>query len=447
MPRRSGVAPLRRYKGFALTRALELPENIVYRPVDGRHLFIAPEGPSWIVADDVGALVLMPLHQGRTLLEAMDFAVAHMGVKPKEARAGMRALLAEIQAKHFFRGLPPIEPSPSKAKAVLHLFLTRRCNLRCIHCYVSGGEPLANELTTAEWKGVIDQFTDSYGHGIVTFSGGEPLCCQDFSEIAEYAKGKGHELCLFTNGTLIEDMETAQHLASLVDNIQLSLDAASPEVCAKVRGYGVFERVMAAIDLFKTLGKKLDLAFVVLPDNLEDLRANLVPLVRSVDYHGISINLDDQVTPTGRAAAFPAEYFQMETEARFAVNQLFQELREAGWTQPAPQSINRGLHHCGIGIGFTVDANGDIYPCPIPVCKYGNTRQDDVPSLIARMARLQGETLVTKMPTCAACEVRYVCNGMCRIMNYKDTGDFLTPLCDDGHKMRTYRRMIDMVRV
>lgn len=93
----------------------------------------------------------------------------------------------------------------------LHYFceVTRRCNLRCAMCqYIRWFDRhppedlLARELTTDEWKRVIDQ-TGRFG--LVTFTGGEPFVRPDFLKILAYASAK-HSTHVITNGTrLTED--------------------------------------------------------------------------------------------------------------------------------------------------------------------------------------------------------------------------------------------------
>ena len=62
------------------------------------------------------------------------------------------------------------------------LELTYRCNLNCPYCYV-GCERNKNELTTKEWKKVIDQLPF---YSIATLVGGEPLLRKDFIDILKY---------------------------------------------------------------------------------------------------------------------------------------------------------------------------------------------------------------------------------------------------------------------
>jgi len=81
--------------------------------------------------------------------------------------------------------------------------VTRRCNLRCIHCYAHATEAAdADELTTGQGKALLDDLA-AFGVPVVLFSGGEPLVRKDLPELAAYAVAKGMRAVISTNGTLI----------------------------------------------------------------------------------------------------------------------------------------------------------------------------------------------------------------------------------------------------
>ena len=82
--------------------------------------------------------------------------------------------------------------------------ITRRCNLRCVHCRSSSeleakGHP---DFPIEEAYRVIDDIV-SYAQPVVVLSGGEPLLRKDVFEIARYGTDKGLRMCLATNGTLV----------------------------------------------------------------------------------------------------------------------------------------------------------------------------------------------------------------------------------------------------
>ncbi|MGD9096805.1 MAG: radical SAM protein, partial [Desulfobacterales bacterium] len=88
-------------------------------------------------------------------------------------------------------------------KPVVVWNMTRRCNLKCVHCYAQAkDQAFDNELTTAEGKALIDDLA-RFGSPVMLFSGGEPLMRPDLPEMAEYAVSKGMRAVISTNGTLI----------------------------------------------------------------------------------------------------------------------------------------------------------------------------------------------------------------------------------------------------
>lgn len=87
--------------------------------------------------------------------------------------------------------------------------ITKRCNLKCIHCYSDSlDKDYQGELTTKEAKAVVDNLA-VFGVPVIIFSGGDPLLRNDIFEIAKYAGSKGIRCALSTNGVLI-DKKTAQ---------------------------------------------------------------------------------------------------------------------------------------------------------------------------------------------------------------------------------------------
>lgn len=62
------------------------------------------------------------------------------------------------------------------------------CNQNCIHCYAAGQElSEQNELTTDEWKKIIDKCREACIPQI-TFTGGEPTMREDLVELIEYSQ-------------------------------------------------------------------------------------------------------------------------------------------------------------------------------------------------------------------------------------------------------------------
>ena len=87
-------------------------------------------------------------------------------------------------------------------KPVVVWNMTRRCNLKCVHCYAQAVDPDGkDEISTEQGKAIISDLA-AYGAPVMLFSGGEPLVRQDLPELASYATEKGMRAVISTNGTL-----------------------------------------------------------------------------------------------------------------------------------------------------------------------------------------------------------------------------------------------------
>lgn len=83
----------------------------------------------------------------------------------------------------------------------------------------------------------------------ITSSGGEPMIREDFFDIASFLRENYTGIItLSTNGTLITKDNVAK-LCDLVDQIDISIDGIDEESCAKIRGRGVFGKVLNSVDL------------------------------------------------------------------------------------------------------------------------------------------------------------------------------------------------------
>ncbi|PID73162.1 MAG: 12,18-didecarboxysiroheme deacetylase [Desulfobacterales bacterium] len=148
-------------------------------------------------------------------------------------------------------------------KPVVVWNMTRRCNLKCIHCYAHArDEEFAGELTTAEGKALIDDLA-AFGSPVMLFSGGEPLVRKDMPELAQYAVSKGMRAVISTNGTLIT-REKARILKEIgLSYVGVSLDGMK-EVHDHFRGVpGSFERALEGIENCKAAGIKVGLRFTI----------------------------------------------------------------------------------------------------------------------------------------------------------------------------------------
>jgi 12,18-didecarboxysiroheme deacetylase len=168
--------------------------------------------------------------------------------------------------------------------------ITRRCNLKCLHCYAHARNiPFDNELTTMEGKKLIDDLA-GFGVPVLLISGGEPLARKDLPELAAYAVEKGMRAVISTNGTLI-----TPQMAGTLKNIGLSYVGISldgmEEINDRFRGVkGAFRSALKGIENCKKAGIKVGLRFTInkinvgeIPDLFKLIEENDIP--RICFYH------------------------------------------------------------------------------------------------------------------------------------------------------------------
>jgi len=149
--------------------------------------------------------------------------------------------------------------------------VTRRCNLKCLHCYAhAAGAPSCNELNTAEGIRLLDDLS-GFGVPVVLFSGGEPLARKDLPELITHAVQKGMRAVLSSNGTLISrDRADALKRAGL-SYVGISLDGMQA-VNDRFRGVaGAFRSAVNGLENCLEAGIKVGLRFTVGKFNVHEI--------------------------------------------------------------------------------------------------------------------------------------------------------------------------------
>ena len=160
--------------------------------------------------------------------------------------------------------------------------ITRRCNLKCVHCYAHAKDlSFKNELSTKEGKILLDDLAQ-FGAPVILFSGGEPTIRKDLPELAAYAVSKGMRAVISTNGTLI-----SQKMARILKDIGLSYVGISidgmEEINDHFRGVkGAYNAALEGIKNCKDAGIKVGLRFTINKFNADEI-PRIFKLLEDVD--------------------------------------------------------------------------------------------------------------------------------------------------------------------
>jgi len=144
---------------------------------------------------------------------------------------------------------------------------TRRCNLKCMHCYSSSQNvKYSDELTTEQGKELIDDLA-SFGSPVLLVSGGEPLMREDLPQLLRHAIDKGMRAVISTNGTMIT-REKARIFGKIgLSYVGVSLDGMQ-KIHDRFRGVaGAFDKAMRGIRNCLDEGIKVGIRFTITGKN------------------------------------------------------------------------------------------------------------------------------------------------------------------------------------
>lgn len=121
--------------------------------------------------------------------------------------------------------------------------ITRRCNLKCKHCYNSDSiSNIQDSNATKNYKMILDKVVN-LGINHVHLLGGEPLLISELYGLIEYANFKNIHVSINTNGTLLTDSAIKKLIELKVLQITVSLDGATEQDNDLIRGNGTFHLV------------------------------------------------------------------------------------------------------------------------------------------------------------------------------------------------------------
>ena len=322
--------------------------------------------------------------------------------------------------------------------------LTRRCNLRCSHCYISAGpdQDAVGELDTEACRRVIDQLLAVNPAPMLILSGGEPLLRDDLAQIASHASSRGATVVVGTNGTLLTEARIVELMAAGVTGVAVSVDSLRPTYHDNFRrGANALADTTAA--MVRMREHRLD--FIVQTTATKGNAHEVPALIAWAAEHGaVSFNLYFLV-PTGRGEQLTdltaGEYESLlgvltEQERAYRGAMMVRSkcaphfIRRVYEETPDSPLLNYQTR-CPCGIQYCrITPEGTVTPCPYMPTVAGDLRVStfgDIWKNSTVFGDLRRRELGGK---CGICEYRLICGG-CRARALATTGDYLAadPSC------------------
>ncbi len=320
------------------------------------------------------------------------------------------------------------------------LNLTRRCNLRCAHCYLDAGTRASgagDELSTSEVQALLDRIAALSNETMVVLTGGEPLLRPDVEALARHAADRGLMVVVGTNGMLLDAARVAALQAAGVRAVGISLDSLNPQFHDRFRGLpGAWQATVSGIDACRRGGLMFQIHFTVTDDNADELD-DMIAFARAAGAAVLNvffvvctgrgrtlsnISVERYEAALQRLAQAAREETALVVRARCAPHfkRLARELS-------LPITLAEGYEAGGCLAGTRycrVTPEGELTPCPYIEASAGSIRDGDFARLWAEaplFARLRSPVLEGR---CGVCEYAKLCGG-CRAR----------PLARDGNLM------------
>lgn len=316
--------------------------------------------------------------------------------------------------------------------------LTKKCNLRCPHCYLDAGRPAEHELSTEECFRLMDEMK-ALGTEMVILTGGEPLLRKDIYDIARAASSQGFLVVMGTNGVLITDAVAQKMVECGVRGVGISIDSLDPVKHNTFRGGpNAWEYSVRALEICRAHGLEVLVQTTVMAMNQDEIPQLLA---FAQEKGAWSFNL----------------YFLVQTGRGQQLNDLSPEGTEAMLTQLvdaqeqhrpmlvrskcAPHfkriAYQRGLGGlesggCMAGTQYCrITPEGDVTPCPYMTVVAGNVRERSFTEIWHQSpVLLQLRDVHQLKGRCGRCEFNELCGG-CRCRAQAAYGDYLEedPAC------------------
>ena len=330
--------------------------------------------------------------------------------------------------------------------------LTRRCNLKCVHCRAEAVDNInSNELPTSEIFRILKEIKE-VANPIIILTGGEPLLREDIFEIIAQVKNLGLKPVLATNGTLINEKIAIELKKAGIARVSISLDGATAETHNNFRKVeGAFEEALKGIYALKKVGLPFQINTTITAFNAKELPeiCRLAEELGAVAHHIFLF------VPVGRGKEFkdilltPEEYenilhwfyeHSFKTKLHLKATcapQYYRILRQRAKKEGKKvdqktfgmDAVTRG---CLAGTGFCFISHiGIVQTCGYLEIPCGDLKKQTFKEV------WENSEIFNKLRDfknykgkCGKCEYIRVCGG-CRARAYEATGDFLEeePLC------------------
>jgi selenobiotic family peptide radical SAM maturase len=297
--------------------------------------------------------------------------------------------------------------------------ITQACDLHCRHCYDRNAYA---SLSLNRCIPVLDDMVRfcnvNHVHGQITFTGGNPLLYPDFAALYRAAAERGFTTAILGNPASREEMERIVAIQPPAF-FQVSLEGLEPHN-DYMRGKGHFQRILAFLDLLRSLDVYTMVMLTLTRENMDQVLALAKLLGNRADQFTFN-----RLSLVGEGASLvmadPEAYRDFLVEYVLAADDnpilglkdnLINILLD---TEHQPVFGGCTGHGCGAAFNFlTILADGEVHACRKFPSPLGNILTQSLGDIyFSETARKYREG----PGPCRPCRLRSVCRG-CLAVSY-----------------------------
>jgi len=303
--------------------------------------------------------------------------------------------------------------------------LTYRCNFNCPHCYVPHPYRKRSELKTKEIFLILDQLAD-IGCFYLGFTGGEPFMRRDIMQILKYAKKKGFEIIIYSNGSLINKKIAAELGKIGLNKIDITIPGMSRRVFESVTKLpGSRDKVFRAIGLLRQNNVPLGFKTCVLKGNSAEIK-EIEGFARSL---GALHRLDNMLSARLDGSKEPYKFRGILSVVRSSELIVHSQDRKNDTLEDDCKVGQEGeLFKCGVGKSqATVTPQGELKMClmiDLPRYKIIGSSLEDA---WRKLRRFVAGIKIDKNYLCDKCSLKAYCKW-CPARGWLEAGSFTA--CD-----------------
>lgn len=311
---------------------------------------------------------------------------------------------------------------------VLHIDVTGKCNLNCIHCRGRG----TKDLTLSEIKESLLKLNSSFKNSLkwVEISGGEPFLRQDIFEILEFIKRRTKlKVIVVSNGWFITKKIVKKLEKLRIERVQISLDGVREETHNKIRQNNLaYKKAIRAIKYLSNsniisvvrmvlnkynLNEVEDLFKICKKLRVSEIGIRGAVLAGNAKKNNLNLNIKKYLEILKKLPYFEKKYgipyYSGDPLA------LVMDPRGINYILKKYKSL-RCLAGCSIGSAYIyINSEGYVCPCPnLQDIKLGHVLKDEIVALWKNSEIFKKCRNRDFSGKCGVCKYKWICGG-CRV--------------------------------